>query len=882
MPPEQSPVVPSPVPDPPTAAPLPSAKAASTGPEVNRRAKSRRRSEKNVAIAHGDMFDANSLLRPAAAAGAAYAPLAQDEFVASARVLIEKILDLETIRMDARVVDFLSTEGVLPLFLGYLTRVPPNERPRPMDAEWTITPEITRNRDVALDKTIRSYFVMEMLCATNPANAGFVEKHLDAIVAHLFEALALNSDANLHHFGRVIESLVKRFTQRVMARIVYEHPADDAVAVVPLVMSMVPYVHHPAVASALLTCIMHQASDHPRERTQRFVHFQALELIECVVHNVHSTVPELVAATVQFVRVLVDEAVKCDNSSMLFMSLATDMHLLDSFLSLLTSPHSYHTDAVVSILHALVVKSIPKPPSTLPTFTATDSALFHVSKSLAQALIPELGLLARTLIAPSSTTFMESLELVQHVVLLADAATLESAISPDIWRSVADMMLRTHRSGIYWAVYYRILHYVLATGSQTLIRHAMVKPKLLLRLIAEYVSGEADAPVCLPPPTPTASVGPAPRARRRTQSMTKSASTSMPPRPRRMSAFASASTERLGAVPENRVPATAVTPASSSIGLAPPEGAGANVRRSADVHAYAVVILNLVRLTADARGHDDYLSQLMTSHPAYQAFMPVLLRETSRQVATLDDGRTAWGRGRLGRRPVPQFVPDALRIAFVDRDVPGINEARLPPAVLAISRDQDRGVGLGSKYSICLGFSPDLAPPPTPILSSGEDDTCGLVAVDDDVDDSDGSATAANGDTKKRRRRARRRSRQELFDELRRSLAIPNSKPGAPTLPKCPSPWTSVEAVGAADPQSGEREWMPNGDEDLAAGLADADNEDVRASVLDLAGGATDNAWATGADGGGLSGFAARSLAGRSFWRGESMEGDRLGGIDDD
>ncbi|KNE71537.1 hypothetical protein AMAG_20383 [Allomyces macrogynus ATCC 38327] len=769
MPPEQSPVVPSLVPDPPTAAPLPSAKAASVGPEVNRRAKSRRRSEvrcavpvrlprsladqhlrysqKNVAIAHGDMFDANSLLRPAAAAGAAYAPLARDEFVASARVLIEKILDLETIRMDARVVDFLSTDGVLPLFLGYLTRVPPNERPRSMNAEWTITPEITRNRDVAarqddsitrnrdvaLDKTIRSYFVMEMLCATNPANAGFVEKHLDAIVAHLFDALALNSDANLYHFGRVIESLVKRFTQRVMARIVYEHPADDAVAVVPLVMSMVPYVHHPAVASALLTCIMHQASDHPRERTQRFVHFQALELIECIVHNVHSAVPELVAATVQFMRVLVDEAVKCDNSSMLFMSLATDMHLLDSFFSLLTSTHSYHTDAVVSILHALVVKSIPKPPSTLPTFTATDSALFHVSKSLATALIPHLGLLARTLISPSSTTFMESLELVQHVVLLADASTLESAISPDVWRSVADTMLRTHRSGIYWAVYYRILHYVLATGSQTLIRHAMVKPKLLLRLIAEYVSGDADAPVCLPPPTPTAGVGPTSRTRRRTQSMTKSASTSMPPRPRRI------------------------------VGCSP---------------------FRATKTAASGSGQN----------------------------------------------------------------------------------------------SVCLGFSPDLAPPPTPILSSGEDDTCGPAAADDDVEDSDGSA-ATNGDTKKRRRRARRRSRQELFDELRRSLATPTSKPGAPTLPKCPSPWTSVEAVGAADPQPGEGEWMPNGDEDLAAGATDAD---MRASVLDLAGGVSDNAWATGVDGGGLSGFATRSLAGRSFWRGESMEGDRLGGIDDD
>ncbi|KAJ3372928.1 hypothetical protein GGF31_001465 [Allomyces arbusculus] len=634
-------------------------------------------------------------------------PTTADEFAKSACALIEKILDLGTVRMDSKVADFLETDGVLPLFVNYLTRIPAESDEGGAESATT-TEKMDRNADLV--PTMRSYHVMEMLSATHPVNAQFADRHLAEIVTLLLDALAPNSDANLYHFAKVLETLVKRWTVRVIDRLVYTTRAN------PPLLRLVPHLDHPAVSAVLLTCLLHAAPENPRERAMRFSHLDDTGFLDALVNNLDSSNELLACATVDFLRQLVEEGMRCDNCNDLFRALTTRPAILDHLLDLIEHGKPYQRRAVVAFLHALVVKMIPKPPTTMSSsFGQGDSSLTILAASIAHSLVPALSILTDYVArcpALSSTQHLTALELLLPVMNAASTQDLERHVAAAFWHHLAETALVTCPTAVILAVYYRLIHGLLGRGSVALVRAALVKPKVMLRLIGYYISGTAHVipvrdldPAALPPP----------------------------PRPR------------------------------------------------TDLHAYALLILNLVRLTAAARGPQSYLGQVWAAHGWYAAFEPILRRDTASQVVPLLPGKP-WA-GRLGRRPVPHVVPDPVKTEFVDRGC-----FFLPPGTVALTPDQHVGVDLGSKYAICLGFPVVVARPAagnngSPMSSAGKRTAAKLPCSPPLTDDDEHDQT---NHRHRHRRGAKRKSRAALFAELAESCITVAKKEEAEQAPLTP------------------------------------------------------------------------------------------------
>ncbi|KNE59566.1 hypothetical protein AMAG_03829 [Allomyces macrogynus ATCC 38327] len=411
---------------------------------------------------------------------------APTSFTKSACALIEKILDLGTVRMDSKVADFLDTDGVLPLFVNYLTRIPSSDDAEddPEVAERGATQKTDRNADLV--PTMRSYHVMEMLSATHPVNAQFADRHLAEIVTLLLDALAPNSDANLYHFAKVLETLVKRWPVRVIDRLVYTTRAD------PPLLRLIPHLGHPAVSAVLLTCLLHAAPENPRERAMRFSHLDDTGFLDALVQNLDSPNELLACMTVDFLRQLVEEGMRCDNCNDLFRALTTRPTILDHLLDLIEHGKPYQRRAVVAFLHALVVKMIPKPPTTMSSsFGQGDSSLTILAASIAHSLVPALSILTDYVTrcpALSSSQHLTALELLLLVMNAATTQDLERHVSAAFWHHLADTALVTCPTAVILAVYYRLIHGLLGRGSVALVRAALIKPKVMLRLIGYYVS----------------------------------------------------------------------------------------------------------------------------------------------------------------------------------------------------------------------------------------------------------------------------------------------------------------------------------------------------------------------------------------------------------
>ncbi|ORZ39663.1 hypothetical protein BCR44DRAFT_1252049 [Catenaria anguillulae PL171] len=710
-----------------------------------------------------------------------YTPHTQSEFERSARMLIEKLIELGTMRLDAKMREFLDTPGVMPIFLSYMTRLPDGQPPIHMASDKNIDPRLFRDRNRDLEPTIASYRVMDILCTTNPFNSSLVEANLELIVHSLFDMLAINSDANLYHFANVLDSFLRRANPVlpiVDYMLVNPHDYDSqnehSGPLFPFFLRLLRFLHIPPISSLVVQCLTHAKQGLPK-RTQRFDWLHELCFVEHLLCNLRSDYEPLVQATVELFTTIVDEVLRLDGSGMLFVKLAEKEPLPD-LIKRLDAPHDFQRHAVVSILHALVIRAVPKPlTSTAIPSSPTSSVAATLSQAMTAALTPHLADFARILpqIQPASIQ-LQCLELLQ--ALFSDiaetessAAILEEALDAAHWRHLADTVLLYHPTAPFLAPYFRILRVALLTGSQTVLKRALVKPRVIQRLVRFYTHGDATMPVD-PPVVPGL-------GRKRSMQLIKLgllSADSPPPSPRLPPS-----------IPElaEFIPRTACS----------------------DLHSFALLILNLIRLAADVRGPGDYLWDLLNSLTDYQAFLPILREQTLLQVQTPsrpEDFPTP----RMPKWPAPQVTPDPVRVEFVDAaprrpswqhsppphggtrsfsSMMGQGEAGVPTVTLTLEMDQ--GIDLGSKYAVCLGFDANLRPPHvarrssaagsvqvrgrdfgTPTSTSSSSGASGASPVSEE-------ASAGTGAASKKRRR-KRKSRQELFLELRaQGIVVPPS-----------------------------------------------------------------------------------------------------------
>ncbi|KAI9224423.1 hypothetical protein BC828DRAFT_373480 [Blastocladiella britannica] len=804
-------------------------------------------SESDTSSSSSPSVSPYSTPRTAATAGepgtAARAPPAQmtatEEYMRSARRIIDQILDLDPVRLDSKMAAFLNSDGVLEVFLSYITRMPngPRSAPVTLDASWAWDQRIRRQRDRDYTATMQSYRVMDILCATNPVNGQLAERRLKDIVRILFDSLALNSDANLYHFAEVLHSFLRRNAPvlHVIQELLATPASWDGMQVgdsmEPPFLRLLRYLHVPPVSSLVITCLMH-GKHGLADRTERYARLQEAQFIECLLRNITYPFPELVEATVDLFSPLVDDVLRLDGSGALFMSLATDKQVLQSVFDCLDSPLTYQREAVISIFHALIVRSVPKPLSSTATSTpATHSVAFTLSQALSTNLLPYLGAIAASLpTLQRSSLKLQALELITAIAAEGQMDELETALPAAFWRHVTDLVLVEFPTAPFLAPYFRLLRTALDHDQSTaLVRGAIVKPRLVQRLISYYENGDASFPA-----TTAARAVPPGMGRKRSMQLAKlniawgtirgvgglwgNAAASAPSSPVTRSA--------------------PVSPPDSPRALATPRPTPSRIAQS-DLHAFTLLLLNLVRLHADMRPGGDYLVDVLHCMPEYNRFLSTLRSQTEALVKASRRPSLFSSSLRLPKWPAPQIAPDPVRVDFIERDAtpppsPSVGYAvargaiPLPPpppkspssfsalqfaappvTSVALTTAQELSIDLGSKYAVCLGFDPRLRPAlpvnraaraaaaGTTLASVNERSAAAAAATPADGAVLVAASPAAGGGSLAKRRRVRRRkSRAQLFAELTPDVVVRRREDGAsestkatrsPTAPPTPT-----------------------------------------------------------------------------------------------
>lgn len=117
-------------------------------------------------------------------------------------------------------------------------------------------------------------------------------------------------------------------------------------------------------------------------------------------------------------------------------------------------------------------------------------------------------------------------------------------------------------------------------------------------------------------------------------------------------------------------------------------------QRKTDTRGYILLILNQLRLMADAR-HSQLISRIIAEHPRYQAFLPVLRKDTLAQTEPI----YTWKLEACPRPPAHLGpTPPIQAIHFSPY------AGTIPLMTNATDHDDASGIDLGSDYAYCLGF----------------------------------------------------------------------------------------------------------------------------------------------------------------------------------
>jgi hypothetical protein len=181
--------------------------------------------------------------------------------------------------------------------------------------------------------------------------------------------------------------------------------------------------------------------------------------------------------------------------------------------------------------------SVPKPMSSHPgTNSPSESSILQLSISISTSLSRHLCNLC-DYFSTSSAGYRKfaCLELIYQIMDVTPNDQLEK-ISPLFWNCLLETSLSSKSSSIYSVLFYRILYLLVARGSVALVRSALVRPKVIARLIDSYENNQLRC----------------------------------------------------------------------------------------DLDAFVLLLFNFLRLTADARGPRDYLSQILRSNHKYHGFLSQL------------------------------------------------------------------------------------------------------------------------------------------------------------------------------------------------------------------------------------------------------------------
>ncbi|KAI9145570.1 hypothetical protein BKA69DRAFT_443944 [Paraphysoderma sedebokerense] len=466
------------------------------------------------------IWNANNLFRPTDQPSKTdsslelFQSLSKGDFQSGARELIEKIFEIGTIRLDEKMVDFFKMDETMSIFMSYLSRVPDRKNPYHPPPDGEIDASVVRERDRDLKATKYSFRVMEILCCNAPTNSSVVHVKLSIIIKSLFDVFSPTSDGNFHHFRQVFESLLPRHPGPILRMIMNGDNEDDGISK-PLLFRMLFYLHEYPVTVSLLTVLF--GVSNPKEKARRFARLQSMEFLETILSRLDCKVPQIVEACQDFVVRLVDEALKVEQSDLLFKSLEGDRTIIDRIVKTISTGEPYQQEAGIAILHALAVRSNIRPPLSaaarnffLPqkdttelvnTATGVKKYLLNHLPFISSQLVPnntqesdeiseeEGGLKLSSYQVPQPFTHhrLALLEIIHDLLSesVTDSSILDD-VSPLFWKQLVNWFFQYKYNSLYQTRFYKIFLQLLRANHSPTFKVIFSKSKFIARMIDHY------------------------------------------------------------------------------------------------------------------------------------------------------------------------------------------------------------------------------------------------------------------------------------------------------------------------------------------------------------------------------------------------------------
>ena len=145
------------------------------------------------------------------------------------------------------------------------------------------------------------------------------------LVESLFELLNVNSNGNFHHFKKIFLFLLKRNDT-----LLYEYLLHEICPHIskPNIFRLLPFLHQSTIQDCIFSSIFNIAvSELKYIRKERFTCIMEMEFIKTLLELVDSEYQELSEGAAYLFSIIVQEASKIEDSSILFMSLGSLNHL---------------------------------------------------------------------------------------------------------------------------------------------------------------------------------------------------------------------------------------------------------------------------------------------------------------------------------------------------------------------------------------------------------------------------------------------------------------------------------------------------------------------------------------------------------------------------
>ncbi|KAI9313060.1 hypothetical protein BX666DRAFT_1979135 [Dichotomocladium elegans] len=403
------------------------------------------------------------------------------ELRATSEVLVKKLLQLSSPRMDIKIATVLLHEGVMDILMAHVSRLDPKQKHLDLSKcdldkqiEYASRPRDTHD----LEATKRSYHAMELLCGTSANHYYVQDSCFNIIVKNLFDTLLPSSSGNLNHFGKIFQHFVRRHPCDMIDFVIVQ---DNATRFFDL---MLPLLANPPIADAILSIIFLRETnaDARSKRTESFKLLSKRGLLQWFIVASEKSNPPYFADSAQelFLRII-EEASQTDNANELFELVDSEGGFFSRLKQhIVSSPPSKSRKQLINILRNLCTSGSP-PTRASSMSHPIQGPLYNISHRIREKVsvfIPDLcRLILNDYETPTAhvkgaftTEHLNLLEIIYYSLPDAlDKHDILAKIPDGFWRWAILLFVDKRTSSIYHTIFYKIFYLLISINNEAIL-----------------------------------------------------------------------------------------------------------------------------------------------------------------------------------------------------------------------------------------------------------------------------------------------------------------------------------------------------------------------------------------------------------------------------